>query len=334
MSATMAEMAIYPPKLRRAAHLRVIAPSRSMSIIDSGVRAVADRRLADLGFVLSFGSHVELSDEFSSSSVEDRLADLHEAFADPHVDGILTAIGGFNTNQLLDGVDYELVQTHPKVFCGFSDITALANALLARAGLVTYSGPHYSSFGMKRHFEYTEEGFQSCLLSDAPIEVQPSAMWSDDMWFVDQDDRRLEANSGWWILNEGEAEGTIVGGNLCTFNLLQGTRFMPSLNGTVVFIEDDSDVRPWDFDRDLVSLIDQSGFGGVRGLVIGRFQRASEVTRELLTQIIATKPQLVGMPVVANVDFGHTTPTFTFPIGGTVTVHLRPPEAHLMITRH
>ena len=110
-----------------------------MSIIDSGVRAVADRRLADLGFVLSFGSHVELSDEFSSSSVEDRLADLHEAFADPDVDGILTAIGGFNTNQLLDGVDYELVQTHPKVFCGFSDITALANALLARAGLVTYS---------------------------------------------------------------------------------------------------------------------------------------------------------------------------------------------------
>jgi muramoyltetrapeptide carboxypeptidase LdcA involved in peptidoglycan recycling len=58
----------------------------------------------------------------------------------------------------------------------------------------------------------------------------------------------------------------------------------------------------------------------VRGLVIGRFQRRTEMTRELLAQIVATKPELAGLPVIANVDFGHTTPMTTFPIGGTVEV--------------
>ena len=77
---------------------------------------------------MSFGEHVEACDDFSSSSVEYRLADLHDAFADPDVDGILTVIGGFNSNQLLTGIDYELVAENPKPLCGFSDITALGNA--------------------------------------------------------------------------------------------------------------------------------------------------------------------------------------------------------------
>ena len=80
---------------------------------------------------------------------------------------------------------------------------------------------------------------------------------------------------------------------------------MPPLGGSVVFAEDDEHVRPWDFDRDLVSLLQQPAFAGVRGLVIGRFQKASGMTRGLLTQIVASKPWLAGLPVIANVDFGH-----------------------------
>jgi muramoyltetrapeptide carboxypeptidase len=70
----------------------------------------------------------------------------------------------------------------------------------------------------------------------------------------------------------------IVGGSLCTLNLLQGTPFMPLLAGSVVFAEDDEQVKPWDFDRDLVSVLQQPGFAGVRGLVIGRFQKATGMT--------------------------------------------------------
>ena len=327
-------MPVIPPKLRQGSSVRVIAPSRSLAIIAPDVRAVADRKLTALGLTLSMGEHVTECDDFSSSPVAARLADLHAAFADPGVDGILTVIGGFNANQLLTGIDYSLVAAHPKVLCGYSDITALSNALYARAGLVGYYGPHYSTFGMKHHSGYTEAGFRACVMAAGPVSLAPSPDWSDDTWFLDQENRHLEPGDGWWVLQEGEADGTIVGGNLCTFNLLQGTSFMPSLEGTVVFAEDDAQSRPWDFDRDLVSLLQQPGFAGVRGLVLGRFQKASRMTRDLLTQIVASKPELAGLPVIANVDFGHASPIVTFPVGGTIEVRARRGAPRLTITSH
>jgi muramoyltetrapeptide carboxypeptidase LdcA involved in peptidoglycan recycling len=287
-----------------------------------------------MGLEVSFARHAESCDDFMSSSVAERVADLHEAFADPQVDGILTVIGGFNSNQLLRQIDYDLIAANPKVFCGFSDVTALANAIYARSGLITYSGPHYSSFGMARYFDYTEAGFRACLCDSKPLRVRPASGWSDDEWFLDQDHRRVESSTRWWVINAGQARGRVLGGNQCTFNLLHGTEFMPDLDGSVLFLEDDAAVRPWDFDRDLVSIIQQPGFNGVRGLVIGRFQRASAVTRPLLEQIINTKPELSGLPVVANVDFGHTTPIFTFPIGGTVDVVAEADDPGLTFTHH
>src|SRR6202046_5394965 len=327
-------MPVVPPKLRSGSSVRVVAPSRSLAMIPGAARAEADKKLAALGLQVSFGEHHEECDDFVASSVAARLADLHAGFADPGVDGILTVIGGFNSNQLLAGIDYSLVAARPKVLCGFSDITALSNALYARTGLVGYSGPHYSSFGMKQHFGYTQAGFQACVMEDGPITVVPSPAWSDDTWYADQENRHLESASGWWVLQEGDAAGTIVGGNLCTLNLLQGTPFMPPLGGSVVFAEDDAQVRPWDFDRDLVSLLQQPAFAGVRGLVIGRFQQATGMTRDLLTQTVASKPGLAGLPVVAHDDFGHTAPAFTFPVGGTVEVHAVRSAPGLTITSH
>jgi muramoyltetrapeptide carboxypeptidase LdcA involved in peptidoglycan recycling len=159
--------------------------------------------------------------------------------------------------------------------------------------------------GQKRHAANTVESFVACLMADAPIAVQPSAAWSDDPWYRDQDARTLEPNEGFLVLQEGTAEGTIVGGNLCTFNLLQGTEYLPDLAGSVLFLEDDEESRPHTFDRDLQSLIQQPGFAGVRGLVIGRFQRASSMTDDLLRAIVGTKRELRALPVIAGVDFGH-----------------------------
>jgi muramoyltetrapeptide carboxypeptidase len=187
---------------------------------------------------------------------------------------------------------------------------------------------------MEHGFDYTLAGFQACVMADGPIDLQPAPSWSDDEWYIDQENRRYRPGTDWWVLQEGAAAGTIVGGNQCTLNLLQGTAYMPSLDGTVLFVEDDAEVHPWDFDRDLVSLLQQPGFGGVRGLVIGRFQRESAMTRELLRQIIATKPELAGLPVLANVDFGHTSPLFTFPVGGTAELRADPAAPALRITGH
>lgn len=117
-----------PSPLKKGGHIRVIAPSRSASILSKEGISQAKKRLESLGFTVSFGQHVFECDIHSSSSIEHRLSDLHEAFKDDEVDGILTAIGGFNCNELLPYIDYDLIRQHPKVLCGYSDITALANA--------------------------------------------------------------------------------------------------------------------------------------------------------------------------------------------------------------
>lgn len=109
---------------------------------------------------------------------------------------------------------------------------------------------------------------------------------------------------------------------------------MPSLKNSVLFLEDDSESLPHTFDRDLQSLIHQPGFDGVGGIVIGRFERASKMTRELLQQIIATKRELRKLPVVANVDFGHTSPLITFPIGGEATLGVSTEGVEIVITKH
>src|SRR5690348_17196559 len=128
---------LIPPKLARGDTVRVVAPALSLAVIAEETRAIADRRLRELGLEVTFGRHVEERDAFDSSSIEARVADLHDAFADPAVQGILTVLGGYNSNQLLGYLDWELLRAHPKVFCGYSDITALQHAMWARAGLVT-----------------------------------------------------------------------------------------------------------------------------------------------------------------------------------------------------
>ena len=141
-------MIIVPEKLKSGSHVRVIAPSRSLGIISEDCRRIARARFAEMGLTVSFGKNVEMTDRFLSSPVRARLDDLHEAFADKSVDAVLTAIGGFNAVELLSQIDYGLIKANPKIFCGFSDITALSCAIYAKTGLVTYSGPHFSSFGM------------------------------------------------------------------------------------------------------------------------------------------------------------------------------------------
>jgi muramoyltetrapeptide carboxypeptidase len=308
---------LVPRKLRRGDTIRVVAPARSRALINEHDHsAIIDARFAAMGLRLTFGDHVDERDDFDSSPVTSRVADLHAAFADPDVAGILTVIGGFNSNQLLPHLDWDLIAANPKIFCGYSDITALQNAIWARTGLVTYSGPHWSSFGMRDHFGQTLDWFTKALLGDGSIDLHPARAWTDDLWFLNQDNRPELPGDGWWPLAPGEAAGRIVGGNLCTLNLLQGTGYMPSLDGALLMIEDDALTSPDTFARDLTSLLQQPDAAGIRGVAIGRFQQASRVSRHLLEQVIARADRLAGLPVLANVDFGHTSPLATLPIGG------------------
>lgn len=327
----------YPEKLKAGDEVRIIAPSRSMSLISKECRDIANKRFDDLGLKLSFGKHVEESDDFISSSIESRVADLHDAFLDKNVKAIITVIGGFNANQILRYLDWDLIKNNPKILCGYSDITVLNNAIFAKTGLVSYSGPHYSTLGQELFFDYTLEYFKKCLMSDEPFEVKPSVDWSDDKWYINQKERNLIKNDGFLVINEGKASGTIIGSNLCTFNLLQGTEYFPDFKDSILFVEEDEmagKLTRVEFDRNLQSLIHLPGFEGVKGIVIGRFQKASEITDDLLIKIIKTKKELNNLPVIANVDFGHTDPKITFPVGGEAVLEAKEGQSKLEITKH
>jgi muramoyltetrapeptide carboxypeptidase LdcA involved in peptidoglycan recycling len=248
--------------------VRVVAPARSLAIIPAAERALAVSRLEALGLRVRFGKHVESVDGHDGcATIEQRVEDLHEAFADPGVAAILTVIGGHDSNQLLPYLGFELVRANPTVFCGYSGITALSGAFPARAGLVTFSGTHVSTSGMRDHVERTITSFRRALFDGVPVRWEPSPEWTDDEWYLDQDHRVVEHTDGWWILQPGTAEGALVGGN-------------------------------------------QSG-----------------MDRQTLAGIVASKRELTGLPVLANVDFGHASPMYTFPVGGRCTVSAHPGQA-------
>jgi muramoyltetrapeptide carboxypeptidase LdcA involved in peptidoglycan recycling len=310
-----------PNKLKPGDEVRIIAPSRSMAILGDDCIEIATKRLEELGLKVTFAKHVkDFDSDYMSTNAKDRAEDLNEAFKDTNVKAILTVIGGFNSNQILKYIDFEMIKNNPKILCGFSDITILLEAIYAKTGLVTYYGPHYSSFGMKKGFEYTMEKFKTMFFGEGKVLVDSSKEWSDDAWFIDQENREFIKNDGMFIINEGVAEGKILGGNLCTLNLLQGTEYMPNFDEpTILFIEDDEMAGKLflvEFDRNLISTMLQPGFENVKGIVIGRCQKASEMNNEKWIKLIKSKPELENIPVIAGADFGHTTPIMTFPIGG------------------
>lgn len=312
-------MTIIPERLKKGDKIMIVAPARGLKLIGADCRQIAEERLADLGLKVEFAPNTtdENFDLTGSASVEKRVVDLMTAFADKSVKAVLTVIGGFNSNQMVRYLDYDVIRQNPKIFMGFSDITALHAAIYAQTGLVTYYGPHYSSLGMKKGCEYTLENMVKALFEGGKREILPSAEWSDDLWFLDQDKRKFVKNDGWWQIQGGEAKGTIIGGNLCTFNLHLGTSYRPKFEkDTILFLEDDEESKLVNFERNLQALINQDDFKNVKGLVIGRFQNASKVTREGLEFILKNKPALKNMPIIADVDMGHTTPINTIPLGG------------------
>lgn len=312
---------IVPSRLKSGDEIRIIAPSTGLKIIGADCRQIAKERFEAMGLKVSFGKNTtdDNFDTFGSTEVEKRAADIMEAFADPKVKAIFTIIGGFNSNQVLPFLDYDLIRRNPKIVCGFSDITALLNGIRAKTGLITFYGPHYSSVGMLKGCDYTVEAMQQMLFGGSYV-WKTALEWSDDLWFIDQQKREFIKNEGWWTLQSGTAEGILEGGNISTLILLNGTPYQPKFDPNTIlvieecFISASADAK--EFMRHLQALAQREDFKNVRAVLIGRFQKASDVSREKLEYIIRSIPQLKDIPVIANMDFGHTTPIVTLPLGG------------------
>jgi len=320
-----------PEKIKQGDNLRVIAPSNSLAII--GNREVANERFKDVGVSVSYSKNSEKQDEFISSSIKERIEDIHNAFKDKDIQIILSAIGGYNSNELLPYIDWNLIKENPKIFGGFSDITILLNAIYAKTGLITYHAPHYSSFTEKQGFDYTWEYFKKCLFFEEEFEIHNSETWSNDVWWMDQEKRNFLKNKGRYTINHGEAEGTILGGHLGTFALLFGTDYLPSLKNSILFLESDSESNENEIFRLLESLTQQKYFEEVKGILFGRFEKDT-VSKEKLIKFINKNEKLKKIPIIADLDFGHTEPFFTFPIGGKAKMIASKDSSKIIIKEH
>ena len=326
-----------PQKLKAGDEVRIITPSNGMNILGKDTIEIATQRLQDLGLKVTFGKYVyETMDGCAMAPVEHRVEDIENAFKDKNVKAIFTAIGGLNTNQVLSYIDYDIIKNNPKILCGYSDVTSLLDTVYAKTGLVTYYGPHFSTFGEKKGFEYTLEYFKKMFFEDEPIDIKPSKQWSCDAWYIDQENRNFIPNDGVLLINEGNAEGTIVGGNLGSINLLQGTEFMPNLKNSILFLEyvaegEDKSSSYLMIDRLLQSIIHLPDFKYVKGLVLGRSIKEVEMTSDKWIRLIKSKKELENIPVIANYDFGHTTPMITFPIGGRAKIQAMDENVSLKI---
>jgi muramoyltetrapeptide carboxypeptidase LdcA involved in peptidoglycan recycling len=334
---------VVPDKLRAGDEVRILALSRSIGglkqypgISDADVE-FARKGLEALGLRVSFGRHVMETNAHLTVSVESRLEDLRDALNDASVKGILAVTGGIGAIQLLNRLDFELIAAHPKILCGYSDITFLCNAIYGRTGVVTYNGPHFSTFMMHRGFDYTLRYFRACLFDAAPFDAVASPEWSDDNWLKDQENRHYFPNGGWWGIHDGKVEGTVLGGGFFALNLLQGSEFFPPLDEAILFLEHPAEGKStlMNLDMGLRALAHQPQFRKVRAIVIGRYaSNNGGIDRDKMSALINDIPELAGLPVIANCDFGHTSPILTLPIGGRCRIKVSGGETQLTMLTH
>ncbi|EAU74192.1 S66 peptidase family protein [Synechococcus sp. RS9916] len=327
---------IFPPKLNHGDTVSVISPSKCIQIIGKGKTGQytldkARENITNMGLKVVVSTETQEVDIFGCLPLSKRLDEIHSAFSNSSIKCILTAIGGFHANQLIPHLDYELIRNNPKVFCGYSDITLLSAAILKKSGLVTYSGPHYSTFGMKKGLTYTIQEFQKCLFNKDPWTIKASSHWSEDEWFINQEDRIFKLNEPMKCIQEGSAEGLIVAGNLTTLHLLQGTEYMPEMNDIILILED---LRSADeITRTLISLLHSKDIGNIKGLIFGRSPSSSKLDANTIRHVLEIV-QLKDIPIAFGIDIGHTTPHTTIPFGGYGKLICNQNSVELTITKH
>lgn len=298
-----------PPRLRPGQTIGLISPSSPLVPASPTTTAAPDlieaarTRLSEEGFPTVLGRHALDVRGYLAGHDADRAADLHAMFADPDVHAVLCIRGGYGAARLLDVLDYDLVRRHPKVFIGYSDITALHMAFNQRAGLTTFHGPVATALA-KGDGHDLRQLLRAVTRPDplGPLANPPNAP-------------EIET------LVPGTAEGTLIGGNLALLTSLLGTPYFPRLSGAVLFIEDLVD-HLYRLDRKLVHLRLAGVLEQVAGIVVGESAPRTGTPgdeapapglslREILHDLIVP----LGKPAIYGLACGHGIFHLTLPIG-------------------
>jgi muramoyltetrapeptide carboxypeptidase LdcA involved in peptidoglycan recycling len=282
------------------------------------------QHLQSLGFKVRIGPHALNQLGFVSDTPQNRVDDIHSMFGDSEVKAMVAAIGGDHSCHLLPLLDFDLIRKNPKVFMGFSDITVLNVAIWKETGLVTFNGPtlltDFSEY--PRMFEYTERYMLRAVCEARPIGVfEPSTWWTEEFldWGQKEDLKRPRArhrSAGWNWLRGGVAEGVLIGGCLESLEHLRGTRFWPEWQDAIMFFETSEDSpSPEKVDGILMDYENMGVLQRLKGLMVGRPMRYTKEEKQQLREVVLKRTRGYTFPIVTDMDFGHTAPQFTVPIG-------------------
>lgn len=317
---------ILPPKLDRNKRIGIIAPADPVrGVCSENTIKRGYEYLKTKGFSVDEGKSVKkLTQKHIAGPVSLRINDIHNFIKREDIGCIMAFWGGFNTNQVLDYLDFDLIKTNPKIVIGYSDVTALTTAITTKTGLITFSGPGVISFAKPEPFEYTWNYFaKMCIDPKKEVIVEPSPDYADDLYFLRKDDdhRIKKNNDGIKMFIKGKAKGEIVAGNLQTLLVLNGTGYLPDMTGKILFVEEDETSTPAHVDRFICQCKQLGWFKKIDGLVFGRFTEHSQFSPEdpfedLLKEYLSN----VAFPVLYNTDFGHSDPIITIPNGGTCAI--------------
>jgi len=288
---------VRPPRLKAGDTIGIAAPSGPFEsdLFEQGMDV-----LRGMGFNVHIPEAIFRRNGFLAGPDEARAGVINTLFADPDIQGILCARGGYGATRVLPHLDWKMIRRHPKAFVGFSDITVLHCVLLANAHLVSLHGPMGTTLGKSPD---TWRGMlRQALTSDNALELAPS---------------------GVTVLNHGEATGPVMGGNLTMLCHLVGTPYAPNYQGCLLFIEDVTEA-PYRIDRMLVQMKLAGCFDGVAGLVLGEFEDCGK-TAEIHEVFMGIFGPL-GIPVVAGFPIGHGTENATLPIGLEARLTTQPPQ--------
>ncbi|KAF3402029.1 putative carboxypeptidase [Penicillium rolfsii] len=332
---------IIPKALKRGDKIAFISPSARLNDILSTPLARGKACLESLGFRVQiiFSSQVTAT---IAESIRVRCEEIHAAFRDNTITAIICTIGGAHANELLPFLNYSLIRSNPKIFVGYSDTTFLHYAIQSRTGLRTFYGPSiltdFSDF--PKPMQFTIDHFLR-VLTEAGMPVGPlprspicSKGHSDFLFSNEMPDkpREIVDSPSWRWLRRGRATGNLYGGTLPCVVRLQGTPYAPaSWKDKILFLESamgDNMQLPYSvsqFRNNLVDLALSGILHEIRGLVVGRgYKYDAHMQDELANVIEEVFDVIVGrsreeqLPILMNVDFGHTSPFLTLPINALV----------------
>jgi muramoyltetrapeptide carboxypeptidase LdcA involved in peptidoglycan recycling len=312
------------PRLQRGDTIGIVSPSWGGAGVFPHRVAQGVRQLESLGFKVKLAPHALEHRGFTSDTPENRVADLHALFRDSEVKAIVAAIGGDHACHLLPLLDFDLVRRQPKIVMGYSDMTVLNVALWHTVGLVTFNGPALlTDFGeYPRMLEYTQRYFLKAVAEARPIgEIAPAAEWTEEFqdWAEKKDlerPRTLQPSEGWTWLRAGHGTGRLVGGALESLQHLRGTPYWPDWRDAIFFFETTEEKpSPETVDGILMDYQNMGVLEQLQGLIVGRAMAYTPAEKQRLRERILERTQRYDFPIVTDLDFGHTAPQFTLPIG-------------------